>query len=67
MDRDGTKDGYDLPMTRAVSETVGIPVVASGGAGAPEQLVEALTEGLALNSIFSERSSLSLDFFIREN
>src|SRR5205814_10450921 len=36
MDADGTKAGYDLPMTRAVSDAVSIPVVASGGAGAPE-------------------------------
>src|SRR6266567_4151058 len=38
MDADGTKAGYDLPMTRAVSDAVGIPVVASGGAGCPEHL-----------------------------
>jgi cyclase len=47
MDADGTKAGYDLPMTRAVSEAVGIPVVASGGAGCPEHLFLALTEGRA--------------------
>src|SRR5205814_10177618 len=47
MDADGTKAGYDLPMTRAVSEAVGIPVVASGGAGNPEHLYLALTEGKA--------------------
>ena len=47
MDADGTKAGYDLPMTRAVSEAVTIPVVASGGAGSPEHLVAALTEGKA--------------------
>src|SRR5213079_3108887 len=47
MDADGTKAGYDLPMTRAVAEAVGIPVVASGGAGHPEHLVQALTEGRA--------------------
>src|SRR5437868_7887821 len=45
MDCDGTKDGYDLTMTRAVSEAVRIPVVASGGAGHPEHLVEVLTVG----------------------
>jgi cyclase len=45
MDADGTKAGYDLPMTRAVSGAVGIPVVASGGAGCPEHLFEALTAG----------------------
>src|SRR5262245_20974655 len=45
MDADGTKAGYDLPMTRAVSEAVSIPVVASGGAGSPEHLYQALTAG----------------------
>jgi imidazole glycerol-phosphate synthase subunit HisF len=45
MDADGTKAGYDLPMTRAVSRTVRIPVVASGGAGSPEHLYQVLTEG----------------------
>jgi imidazole glycerol-phosphate synthase subunit HisF len=47
MDADGTKAGYDLPMTRAVAEAVGIPVVASGGAGSPEHLRQVLTEGRA--------------------
>ena len=45
MDADGTKNGYDLPMTRAVADAVEIPVVASGGAGEPEHLRAALTEG----------------------
>jgi len=47
MDRDGTKDGYDIELTRAVSEAVSIPVIASGGAGTPEHLYEALSEGKA--------------------
>ncbi|PQO36826.1 imidazole glycerol phosphate synthase subunit HisF [Blastopirellula marina] len=47
MDRDGTKDGYDLEVTRAVSEAVTIPVVASGGAGHPEHLADAILEGKA--------------------
>ncbi|MCX7626514.1 MAG: imidazole glycerol phosphate synthase subunit HisF [Candidatus Sumerlaeaceae bacterium] len=47
MDRDGTKDGYDIELTRAVSESVGIPVIASGGAGTLEHLAEALLEGKA--------------------
>ena len=47
MDADGTKDGYDLPMTRAVADAVNIPVVASGGAGNPEHLRTILTEGHA--------------------
>jgi cyclase len=45
MDADGTQAGYDLPMTRAVADAVEIPVVASGGAGGPEHLRAALTEG----------------------
>ncbi|HID95105.1 MAG TPA: imidazole glycerol phosphate synthase subunit HisF [Candidatus Latescibacteria bacterium] len=47
MDRDGTKEGYDLELTRAVSERVNIPVIASGGAGNLEHLYEALTVGKA--------------------
>src|SRR5450432_939777 len=47
MDADGTKAGYDLEMTRAVAETVTIPVVASGGAGSPEHLFDILTKGKA--------------------
>src|SRR5713101_2825757 len=47
MDADGTKAGYDLPMTRAVAEAVRVPVVASGGAGSPEHLFEVLTAGRA--------------------
>lgn len=47
MDRDGTKDGYDLPITSAVSDAVEIPVVASGGAGAPIHLVDAIKVGKA--------------------
>jgi cyclase len=45
MDADGTKAGYDLPMTRAVAGAVRIPVVASGGAGHPEHLYQVLTAG----------------------
>jgi cyclase len=45
MDRDGTKDGYDLPLTGAVAAAVGVPVIASGGAGELEHLVEALRAG----------------------
>ncbi len=47
MDRDGTKDGYDLALTRAVSEAVEVPVIASGGAGTPDHFAEALTQGAA--------------------
>lgn len=45
MDTDGTKDGYDLPLTRAISSRVGIPVIASGGAGKMEHFLTAVTEG----------------------
>jgi cyclase len=47
MDRDGTGYGYDLPLTRAVSEAVTVPVIASGGAGTLEHLREGVTEGKA--------------------
>ena len=47
MDADGTKDGYDLAITRAVADAVNIPVVASGGAGSPQHLFEAVTQGHA--------------------
>jgi cyclase len=47
MDADGTKAGYDLPVTRAVAEAVRIPLVASGGAGSPEHVFDALTVGRA--------------------
>jgi cyclase len=47
MDCDGTKTGYDIALTRAVSEAVGAPVIASGGAGTLEHMYEALSEGKA--------------------
>jgi cyclase len=47
MDRDGTKAGYDIELTKAVSEAVGIPVIASGGAGKPEHFKDAIIEGKA--------------------
>ena len=47
MDCDGTKSGYDLDLTRAVSEAVSIPVIASGGAGTMEHFYEAFTQGKA--------------------
>jgi cyclase len=45
MDADGTKNGYDLPMLRAVSAAVGVPVVTSGGAGNPDHLLDAFRAG----------------------
>jgi cyclase len=47
MDCDGTQDGYDIPLTRAVADAVSIPVIASGGAGRLEHFAEAITEGHA--------------------
>jgi cyclase len=45
MDKDGTKDGFDLPLTRAVAEAVNVPVVASGGCGTVAHMAEVLTQG----------------------
>ena len=47
MDRDGTQDGFDLPLTRAVSDAVGIPVIASGGVGGLQDLADGVTQGRA--------------------
>lgn len=47
IDADGTREGYEIELTRAVAEAVGIPVIASGGGGRPEHLYEVLTEGRA--------------------
>jgi cyclase len=47
MDRDGTRDGYDIPLTRAVAEAVPVPVIASGGVGTLEHIREGLVEGTA--------------------
>jgi len=47
IDADGTREGYELTVTRLISENVGVPVVASGGAGEPEHLAEVLTAGKA--------------------
>ncbi|MGZ4856768.1 MAG: imidazole glycerol phosphate synthase subunit HisF, partial [Methanobacteriaceae archaeon] len=47
MDRDGTKDGYDIPLTRTMSEMLDIPIIASGGGGNPEHIYEAFVKGKA--------------------
>jgi len=47
IDADGTRDGYELKLTRLIADAVGIPVIASGGAGKPEHLYDVLTEGHA--------------------
>ncbi|HEY4376545.1 MAG TPA: HisA/HisF-related TIM barrel protein, partial [Acidimicrobiales bacterium] len=45
MDRDGTRDGFDIELTRAVSDAVGIPVIASGGVGTLDHLVDGVVDG----------------------
>ena len=45
IDADGTKDGYELKLTRAIVDAVSIPVIASGGAGEPRHMLEAVTKG----------------------
>jgi len=59
MDKDGTKEGYDIELTKMVSENVNIPIIASGGAGEPEHLYEVLVKGKAdaalAASIFHEK------------
>ena len=55
MDRDGTQDGYDLALTRAIADAVDVPVIASGGVGAPEHMVagfEAGADAVLAASIF---------------
>ena len=47
MDTDGHKDGFDLPLTRAISEAVEVPVIASGGCGSPQHMVDAVVRGKA--------------------
>jgi cyclase len=47
MDKDGTEDGYDIELTRTISERVNVPVIASGGAGIPKHLLDVLTNGKA--------------------
>jgi cyclase len=47
MDRDGTREGFDLELTRAISDAVGVPVIASGGVGTLEHLADGITEGRA--------------------
>lgn len=47
MDADGTEDGYDIELTRTISEAVTVPVIASGGAGGPEHMADAILEGKA--------------------
>lgn len=72
MDCDGTKDGYDIDLTRTVSENVNIPVIASGGAGTKQHFYEALTEGKADAVLaaslfhFKELEIMELKQYLRE-
>ena len=73
MDCDGVKQGYDIPLTKAVSQSVGIPVIASGGAGKKEHFLEALTEGCADAALaaslfhFKELEISDLKHYLKEN
>jgi len=72
MNRDGTRDGFDIELTRAVSDTVRIPVIASGGAGKPEHFYDALTTGGASAALaaslfhFGELTIPQLKTYLRE-
>jgi len=58
LDRDGTKIGYDLELTRRVAESVTIPVIASGGAGTIDHLYQGFVDGKA-DAVLRHRSSIS--------
>jgi imidazole glycerol-phosphate synthase subunit HisF len=65
MDRDGTRDGFDLALTRAVSQAVSIPVIASGGVGSMEHLAEGILEGHA-DAVLAASVFHFGDFTVRE-
>jgi len=65
MDRDGTKEGYDIPLTKTISQTVSIPVIASGGAGNPQHLLESLVKGLA-NAVLAASIFHYREYSLRE-
>ncbi len=73
MDGDGTKAGYDIELTKAISESVSIPVIASGGAGTKEHFLEALTDGGADAALaaslfhFKELEIKDLKQYLRDN
>ncbi|MBL7072498.1 MAG: imidazole glycerol phosphate synthase subunit HisF [Candidatus Omnitrophica bacterium] len=73
MDRDGTKNGYDVNLTRAISEAVNIPVIASGGCGSPEHFLESFTKGKADAALaasifhFKEFTIREVKDYLREN
>ena len=65
MDRDGTRDGFDLDLTRSVCDAVGVPVIASGGVGIPEHLAEGVLEGHA-DAVLAASVFHFGDFTVRE-
>ena len=65
MDRDGTRDGFDLALTKAISDAVGIPVVASGGVGSKEHLADGVLEGHA-DAVLAASVFHFGDFTVRE-
>jgi len=73
MDKDGTKSGYDIPLTSNIAESVNIPVIASGGVGTPEHIMEGLTNGKADAALaasifhFKEYSIDEVKHFLAEN
>ncbi|RUM57933.1 MAG: imidazole glycerol phosphate synthase subunit HisF [Persephonella sp.] len=73
MDKDGTKSGYDIELTRAISEAVSIPVIASGGAGKKEHFLEAFVEGKADAALaaslfhFKELTISDVKRYLKEN
>jgi cyclase len=66
MDRDGTRDGFDLALTRAVSDAVSVPVIASGGVGTREHLAEGVLEGHAAAVLAASVFHFG-DFTVRES
>ena len=66
MDRDGTRDGFDLALTRAVSDAVSVPVIASGGVGTREHLAEGILEGHAAAVLAASVFHFG-DFTVRES
>ncbi len=66
MDRDGTRDGFDLALTRAVSEAVSVPVIASGGVGSREHLADGILEGHA-DAVLAASVFHFGDFTVRES
>ena len=73
MDCDGTKAGYDIELTKAISSNVSIPVIASGGAGTKEHFLDALTVGGADAALaaslfhYKELEILDLKNYLRDN